>query len=65
MMGKEKASLGDIELLVKQGESNHLEFKTSTAKLHSIFETICAFLNGSGGVVLIGVKNNGQVIALD
>jgi ATP-dependent DNA helicase RecG len=54
-----------IEKIADQGESNNLEFKTSTAKLHSIFETICAFLNGSGGTVLIGVKNDGQIIGQD
>lgn len=62
MIQKEKVSLSDIESLVKQGESVSVEFKTSTAKLHSVFETICAFLNGYGGTVLIGVKNNGQIL---
>jgi ATP-dependent DNA helicase RecG len=65
MVQKEKTSLDDIGVLVKQGESTGLEFKTSTAKLHSVFETICAFLNGRGGTVLIGVKNNGQIIGQD
>jgi predicted HTH transcriptional regulator len=46
-------------MLAKQGESSDLEFKTSTAKLHNAFETVCAFLNGSSGTVLIGVKNDG------
>lgn len=57
--------LHDIESLVTQGESISLEFKTSTSKLHSVFETICAFLNGNGGTVLIGVKNEGQIIGQD
>ncbi len=60
-----KISLDDIEALVKQGESMSLEFKTSTAKLHSVLETLCAFLNGKGGTLLIGVKNNGQIIGQD
>ena len=42
-----------------------LEFKASTAKVKAAFETICAFLNGKGGTVLIGVKDNGQVIGQD
>jgi ATP-dependent DNA helicase RecG len=64
-MSYTKISLPDIEALVKQGESIGLEFKTSTAKLHSVYETLCAFLNGNGGTVLIGVKNNGQIIGQD
>jgi len=51
-----------IKSLVKQGESNTLEFKTSTATLTSAFDTICAFLNGEGGRVLIGVKDKGQIV---
>lgn len=65
MVPKKKINIGDIETLVKQGESNTLEFKTSTAKLHSACETLCAFLNGSGGTVLIGVKDNGRIAGQD
>jgi ATP-dependent DNA helicase RecG len=59
-------SLHHIDLLVKQGESNNLEFKTSTANLYNVCETLCAFLNGAnGGTVLIGVKNNGKIVGQD
>ncbi len=51
--------------LVQQGKSYYLEFKKSTTQLKSAFEAICAFLNGEGGTVLIGVTNNGQVIGQD
>jgi ATP-dependent DNA helicase RecG len=54
-----------IRSLIKQGESITLEFKVSTAKLQATFATICAFLNGKGGTVLIGVKDKGQIIGQD
>lgn len=54
-----------IEELIKQGESLYLEFKTSTSQLKGAIETICAYLNGKGGTILIGVKNNGQIIGQD
>lgn len=54
-----------IEVLIKQGESSSLEFKTTTSQLKAAFETICAFLNDKGGVVLIGVKNDGQIVGQD
>ncbi len=54
--------LKQIKELVKQGESSTLEFKKSTAQLRSAFETICAFLNGSGGIVIIGVTDSGNII---
>lgn len=43
-------------------ENREVEFKTTTAEMHKVCRTLCAFLNGRGGVVLIGVKNNGQPI---
>jgi len=54
-----------IEILAKQGESQCLEFKKSTANLKDTFQTICAFLNGKGGVVLLGIKNDGYIIGQD
>lgn len=57
--------IGQVTALAKQGESPKLEYKTSTAQLKAAFETICAFLNRKGGVVLIGVKNSGEIIGQD
>ncbi len=55
-------TLDELKLIIAQNESKILEFKESTAKLKSACETLCAFLNNHGGVILIGVKNNGQII---
>lgn len=52
----------ELETLAKNGESVTLEFKASTVNLKAALETLCAFLNGKGGTVLIGVKDNGQLI---
>ncbi|MFP4622484.1 MAG: ATP-binding protein [Bacteroidales bacterium] len=49
----------DIESIkkhLKEGESETLEFKKSTGQLNRAGETLCAFLNGKGGTVYIGVK---------
>lgn len=45
--------------------SRTLLYVKSTTQLKPAFETVCAFLNGEGGTVLIGVTNNGQVIGQD
>lgn len=52
----------DIEQLILLGESDKLEFKTSTAQLKPAFKTACAFLNGKGGIVLIGVNQDGKSV---
>lgn len=54
-----------IEQLARQGESHIVELKTSTAQLKSAMSTLCAFLNGQGGTILIGVKDNGEIVGQD
>lgn len=55
-------NLEQIQYIVAQKESHQLEFKKSTGLLRSVFETLCAFLNSDGGIVLIGVTNEGKII---
>jgi hypothetical protein len=61
--------------LITQGESNHLEFKSTarwnlrenkkdSAMEHEIVKTIAAFLNTNGGTLLIGVDDDGVPIGL-
>lgn len=52
-----------IKSLIKQGESEQLEFKEVVQK-EAIAKALCAFLNAEGGTVLIGVKDDGQIIGL-
>ncbi len=51
-----------IEGLIKQGEGLHVEFKECNSDLSkNIFETVCAFLNRSGGELLLGVDDAGKI----
>ena len=52
----------EIEALIALKESKNLEFKESTGQLDRSMETLCAFLNGDGGIVLYGIKDNGNVV---
>ena len=52
----------EIEALIALKESKKLEFKESTGQLDRSMETLCAFLNGDGGIILYGVKDNGNVV---
>jgi ATP-dependent DNA helicase RecG len=54
-----------LENLIKQGESHTSEFKATASLFKPAFLTACGFLNGDGGVVLIGVKNNGEIHGQD
>ncbi len=46
---------------VKQGESLTLEFKRSTGELREGMQTLCALLNGDGGLLLFGIRPDGSI----
>ena len=54
--------IAEIERVTRLGESEALEFKKTTAELPAAGQTLCAFLNGGGGRVLIGVAPNSKLI---
>ncbi|MDM8547993.1 response regulator [Candidatus Venteria ishoeyi] len=65
-----------VDDLIKRGESEHLEFKSTLqcnvrdnnkneAVVMSSIKTIAAFLNSNGGILLIGVEDNGNIFGLD
>ena len=55
------ANAKQLAALVKEGEGPALEFKRSTGELKEGMQTLCAFLNGSGGLVLFGVRPEGAI----
>ncbi|MFO1077125.1 MAG: ATP-binding protein [Planctomycetota bacterium] len=55
----------ELTLQVAAGESDTLEFKCSAAELRRAGETLCAFLSGNSGRVLIGVAPDGQIVGQD
>ena len=48
--------------IIKQGESETLEFKQSFSK--AVTETLVAFSNTQGGSVLIGVSDNKKIVGV-
>ena len=60
-------TLSELQKLVadSKGEWEHIEFKKTTGELHGGMETLCGFLNGSGGKVFFGVTNAGKIQGQD
>ena len=54
--------LAALKLIVSRGESETVELKKSTGQLSRAGETLCAFLNGIGGHVIIGATPEGRVV---
>jgi ATP-dependent DNA helicase RecG len=60
MIPKSPTDRKELTRLLKEGEGRRLEFKRSTGELREGLQTICAFLNGSGGMVIFGVRPDGN-----
>jgi len=54
-------NLEDLRALVRQGESDRVEFKRSTGRRTAAAKTVCAMLNGLGGFVVFGVTDKGEI----
>ena len=54
-----------IDEILKKGESDKIEFKSSLGEWRDILETICAFSNTKGGLIIIGVDDKGNVLGVD
>ena len=61
MMTKKK---GYIEGLIEQGEHEHQDFKYQITDARKIARSISAFANNSGGHLLVGVKDNGNIVGV-
>lgn len=52
-----------IEDIIREGESEQLEFKEMLRK-EEIAKVLCSFLNNKGGRILVGVTDNGKIKGL-
>lgn len=53
-----------IRRLIEQGEHENQDFKFAISDARKIARSISAFANNSGGRLLIGVKDNGQIAGI-
>lgn len=56
-----------MELLeeIKKGEGKTLEFKEKLPNNNDIAKTVVSISNTSGGKIIIGVKDNGDIVGID
>lgn len=52
----------EIQSIVSAGEGQRVEFKTSFASQNEIIETLGALTNADGGVVFVGIKDDGAIV---
>jgi ATP-dependent DNA helicase RecG len=54
-----------IKNLIKSGESESLEFKSSLADINEIVEDVSALSNSKGGKILVGISNSGKILGIE
>ena len=52
----------DVLRRVERGEDERTEFKRGLGDLGAVGRTLCAFANGEGGLVVIGVDDSGTIV---
>ncbi len=54
--------LQGVEKLIQNGESETVQFNMSTGQRTTAAKTLCARLNRTGGMVLLGVSGKGKMV---
>jgi predicted HTH transcriptional regulator len=57
--------MNDLELQIAAGEGDRLEFKKTITHLHKIARTLVSFANTRGGIILVGVRDDGIITGID
>jgi len=57
--------MSDLVILIANGEGDQLEFKKTITHLNKIARTLAAFANTRGGIILVGVLDNGKICGID
>jgi len=55
-----------LQNIIQTGENISIEFKKCITELnHSVFETVCSFLNRTGGHLILGVADDGGIVGVN
>ena len=54
----------DLKEIIKSGESETIEIKSSLSETKQIIETLSAFSNTKGGTIVIGVSDKGEFLGI-
>lgn len=63
MEGNDNMHIDNVREMIKNGENLHIEFKEKIS--NGFIEEIVAFLNTEGGVILIGVSDDKNIIGIE
>lgn len=56
--------IDELKGIINNGENSYVEFKEETIKAKDLAEEIVAFANSEGGMILVGVNDNGSIVGV-
>jgi len=54
-----------VKTLISEGENSQVEFKSEAVSNEGLAIVMIAFLNGQGGVILLGVEDDGKITGIE
>lgn len=55
----------ELLTLIHGGENIRVEFKKSTNEItRDVYDTVCSFSNRDGGIIILGLKDNGEILGI-
>ena len=55
----------ELKEIILEGENSKVEFKRKFTTYEKIAKELCAFANTVGGMLIIGIEDNGKIIGID
>ncbi len=52
----------ELQQIISQGENEHVEFKENFN--NDVIVALCAFANTKGGIIIVGCKDNKEIIGI-
>ena len=54
----------DVQRRIRSGEDGSTEFKRDAGDMRAVGRTLCAFANGVGGLLVLGIDNSGSIVGV-
>ena len=65
MFSTPNTPLDEVRRMILRGENDTVDFKQRITKPDKIARTLVSFANTRGGIILVGVKDNGYICGID